>query len=362
MRRLLNTTIILSLVISISACSKDDEKKPELPRPVKSILLGDSQSTLERYFPGKVLPSKQADLSFEVAGKLVKFPIKKGEVVKQGRLLAQLDQIPFNDKVQQWKARNDLNKVQYSRGKELIKGNYISKSEYDKLQSNYQISAANLSTAERNLKHSTLHAPFDGIVADTYVENHEQVKAKQVMMSLHDIERLDIETHVPEKFMLKLKESEKGKRTGPRSTVVVKFDAYPNKTFPLKFKEFASQSDTDTQTYAVTFTMDQPKGLNVLPGMSVTVHAKISNEKFDYKAYYDLPVSAVFSGTNQQSYVWLVTQDLKLKKQPVTTGTLRKNSIEVTDGLKPNDRVVIAGVNFMREGQKVKLLKDAHIE
>ncbi|MDF1758932.1 MAG: efflux RND transporter periplasmic adaptor subunit [Coxiellaceae bacterium] len=362
MRTTFKLMTVLSLVISISACSNDDEQKTDATRPVKTVLLGDSQSSLERYFPGKVLPSKRADLSFEVAGKLTKFPIDKGELVKKGRLLAQLDQIPFTDAVQQKQARYDLNKAQYSRGKELIKGNYISKSEYDKLKSNYQISEANLSTAKRNLKDSTLHAPFDGIVADTYVENHEQVKAKQVMMSLHDIDKLDIETHVPEKFMLKLKESEKEKQDKNGASAVVKFDAYPNKQFPLSFKEFASQSDQDTQTYAVTFTMPQPKGLNVLPGMSVTVYVKISNKRFDYSSYYDLPVGAVFSGSNQQSYVWLVNKDMTIKKQPVTTGTLRRSSIEITKGLKPGDRVVIAGVNFIRDGQKVKLLKDTPIE
>ena len=53
---------------------------------------------------------------------------------------------------------------------------------------------------------------------------------------------------------------------------------------------------------------------------------------------------------------------MTIQKQAVTTGPLRKNSIEITEGLKSGDRVVTAGVNFIRAGQKVKLLKDTPIE
>ncbi|MDF1655192.1 MAG: efflux RND transporter periplasmic adaptor subunit [Coxiellaceae bacterium] len=356
--------IILSacLISTIVACSNDDDNKPKTIRPVKSIVLGDSQSTLERHFPGKVLASKRAELSFEVPGKLVKLPIKKGEKIKKGQLLAQLDQIPFEDKAQQTQAHYDYRKVQFHRGKELVKGNYISKAEYDKLQSAYQVAEANLSTAKRNLKDSTLRAPFDGIVADRYVENHEQVKEKQVLMSFHDIEYLDIETHVPEKFMLKIKESEREKDSNDKAKTFVVFDIYPKKRFPVLFKEFAAQSDPDTQTYAIVFKMAQPDEINVLPGMSVTVYAKISSKHYDYNNYYSLPIGAVFTESNQQSYVWLVSKDMTVKKQPVTMGQLQNKAVEITSGLKPGDRVVTAGVHFLRENQKVTLPKEGSLE
>ena len=72
------------LAASITACSNDDDNKPKAPRPVKSIVLGDKESIVERHFPGKVLASKRAELSFEVPGKLTKLPIKKGQEVRKG--------------------------------------------------------------------------------------------------------------------------------------------------------------------------------------------------------------------------------------------------------------------------------------
>jgi RND family efflux transporter MFP subunit len=353
MRKIITLSAGLSIVLTLYACQQEKTTKPVTPRPVKSVVLGDTRSNVIRHFPGKVLPSKSADLSFEVAGKLVSLPIKKGESVDKGQLLAQLDQKPFEDTQQQMQARYDLNKSQYLRGKELVKNNFISRSEYDKLYSNYKISEANLNTAKRNLKDSTLLAPFTGIVADSYVENHEQIKAKETLMSLHDITELDIEIHVPEKFMQKLKQKE---NDGDSKDLFVKFDAFPQKKFNVDFKEFSSQSDPDTQTYAVVFMMKQPKSINVLPGMSVTISARMSNKNINQSDYYILPISAVFSEDKQQSYVWLINPTkLTVYKQAVKTGMMQDSNIEVTEGLKPGQRVVIAGVHQLRDNQLVTL-------
>lgn len=347
--------IILSamLILPLCACQQENNTKSATPRPVKSVVLGDTQSSVIRHFPGKVLPSRSAELSFEVAGKLVSLPIKKGESVKKGQLLAQLDQKPFEDTQQQMQARYNLNKSQYLRGKQLVKDNFISRSEYDKLLSNYKVSEANLNTAKRNLKDSTLIAPFSGIVADSYVENHEQIKTKETLMSLHDITELDIEIHVPEKFMQKLKDKEQKKDSGD---IKVRFDAFPKQEFNVKFKEFSSQSDPDTQTYAVVFSMTQPKSINVLPGMSVTITANISNKDINQADYYILPIGAVFSEGNQQSYVWLINPTkMVVYKQAVKTGMMQGGNIEVTHGLKPGMRVVIAGVHQLRDNQAISL-------
>lgn len=345
-------TPLLLVCLTMVGCKQSDQTKPAPPRPVKSIVLQNPMSDVHRQFPGKVLPAKRADLSFEVAGKLVKLPIQKGQTVKQGQLLAQLDPKPFKDASQQTQARYNLAKSQFLRGKELIKGNYISHAEYDKLRSSYEVSSANLNTANRNLHDSTLYAPFNGIIANTYVENHEQVKAKQTLMALHDISELDIEVHVPEKFMLMLK-GDAEKNTKPDITVT--FDAYPTQHYPVTFKEFSSQADADTQTYAVVFKMPQPSGINVLPGMSVSVDAKITKDQFNTTEYYKLPVHAVFSLDDQQAYVWVVDSSTHtVHKQAIQTGALQGNSIEVTAGLKPGQRIVTAGVHNLRDNQAVK--------
>lgn len=351
----MNKFLISALLIAatVTACKQKDEKKTDTPRPVKSIQLSGPISTIHRQFPGKVLPAKRADLSFEVAGKLVKLPIQKGQTVKKGKLLAQLDPKPFKDALQQTQARFNLSKSQFLRGKQLIKGNYISHAEYDKLRSSYEVSSANLSTAKRNLDDSTLYAPFNGIIADTYVENHEQIKAKQTLMALHDINELDIEVHVPEKFILQLKDDDE---RGKSPNINVTFDSHPDKHYPVVFKEFSSQADADTQTYAVVFKMPQPEDINVLPGMSVTVDTKINQDQFNAKPYYKLPVGAVFSEDDQQSYVWVVNPETKtVHKQKITTGALQGSSIEVTAGLKSGLRVVTAGVHNLHENQAVKI-------
>ena len=71
-----------------------DSLKPEAPaaiRPVKMFVVGDAGDTVYHYYPAKVRSGQRVKLAFQVPGQLLKFPVKSGQVVKQGELLGELD-------------------------------------------------------------------------------------------------------------------------------------------------------------------------------------------------------------------------------------------------------------------------------
>ena len=75
----------------LSACDKQEEvAAPELPRPVKTHVIGSDEAGGMRRLPARVYASKRAEISFRVQGLIVELPAKEGDFVKKGQLLAQL--------------------------------------------------------------------------------------------------------------------------------------------------------------------------------------------------------------------------------------------------------------------------------
>jgi RND family efflux transporter MFP subunit len=185
-------------------------------------------------------------------------------------------------------------------------------------------------------------------VADIFVENFQDVQAKQSVLSLQDNNNLEIVVQVPERMIVN--------RSKNRAIdLKVFFETLPGKEFPATVKEFATEADSNTQTYEVVLGIDVPSNINLLPGMIASVVAlKKTNDGQEKKIY--VPVTAVFkdpSGKNKQ-YVWLVSQDKTVTRQEVVVGVLSNSQIEITTGLSIGQRVVIAGVHYLVEGQKVK--------
>jgi len=103
--------------------------------------------------------------------------------------------------------------------------------------------------------------------------------------------------------------------------------------------------------------MDQPDGAEVLPGMAGYATAKIPPpEIIEQLSGVQIPLSAVFAPDEpEQSYVWVIA-GAAATRRAVRTGGLTDHGIRITDGLKPGEWVATAGVNFLSEGQKVRIL------
>ncbi len=139
------------------------------------------------------------------------------------------------------------------------------------------------------------------------------------------------------------------------------FEGLTDRTYPVKIKEFSSKADPDTQTYEVVYTMTAPQGINVLPGMSVTIQVDLPDFKSGAKSYYQIPSSAVFNDAKNQAQVWLIDPKTHIiKAQIITVANLGQNQVKVLSGLKPGERIVAAGVNFLRAGEQVKPMKEEH--
>lgn len=343
--------LMLFFVMALMSCEKKQEQK-EIIRPVKTMVVGDKVDTAIRNFPGKVKANKEAKLSFEIPGSLVELPIQEGDKVKEGGLIAKLDPEKYQRKVEETKASYFRTKADYERGEKLVGPGYISRSDFDRLRSEYLMAKANYDTALRDLKNTSLYAPFAGVISKKYVDNYEKVKAKQEIALLQIVNQLDVEIFVPEDIILNLKKSDPAK-------INLSFEGAPSKNFPVQLKEFSAEADPDTQTYRVVFTLPAPTEINVLPGMTATIHVPMPDYQSSSKSYYKIPSTAVFDGPDNQPSVWLIDKNtMAVKRVPVEITRLDQKYIHVISGISTGDIIVTAGVQYLQEGQKVKFLKN----
>lgn len=341
------------LFLALAACDNASAPTPPetQPRLVRTLAVTASNDSAWREFPGVVDAVQKADLSFRVSGRLVTLAAQEGDNVKRGDLLARLDDTDFKIQLDSREAEYASAHADYQRGRELVKTGVISQSDFNKLQAQDATAKANLDSARQSLEYTRLRAPFDGRVAVRHVDNFEEVNAKQAVYTLHDLSSLLVRINVPESLMILVRE-------GARPQVWAEFNELPDQRFPLSFSEVATRADDNTNTFVVTFSMDNDAGYNILPGMSVTARGKRGVDDMGTPNVFHVPAQAVLED-DKGRFLYVVetlTGDRgRVQRRAVKTGRLSTLGLEVTAGLDVGDRVVTAGMSKMRPNLEVRL-------
>jgi len=344
--------LLLSCLVTIlAACGNDDSDAPIEPllRPVRTMLVTSPDKAQLREFSAVVDASRKADLSFKIAGKIVKVLVKQGTDVESGTVLAKLDDADII--LQYNEAKSNFEKVQadFTRARTLIQSNTISKADYDQVKANFSSARAALQGVENNLAYAELKAPFDGVIAKKYLENFEEVNAKQPVFALHDLSRIHLKIDLPESIMVRASPD-----SPPKLTAF--FDAIPDASFPLRISEVSTAPDAVTKTYQVTLVMDTPSDRNILPGMTARVVAERTLPD-ETSAHFYLPANVVQKDSNG-NFIYTVRDNGDgsgtISRIEVTIGEIRQSGIEIFSGVKQDDRVLTAGMSKVSDGMLVK--------
>ena len=353
-------------LLALVACGDDRQAAPEpASRPVKVFVVEGSEVDAVRSFPGKVDASQRAKLAFRVGGQLQELPVKEGDLVKKGQVLARLDPTDYKLILEDRQARFDNTERNFKRAKDLVADGNISRLDFDRMEAEYRSASAALSQAKKDLEYTVLIAPFAGRVAQRDVENFEEVMAKQTVMWLQNIDQLDIVINLPESVVRSVRggvsrevgDGEEG-HTSPAVRATAQFEGRGDQTFPLKPKEIATKADPQTQTFRATFTMAAPTKFTVLPGMTATVLLDLS-ELVTYESVKWVPARAVQADSGLNPRVWLLNPEtMTVSSRPVSIGRMSGSMIEITDGLAGGEEIVAVGAPYLAQGMRVTRMAD----
>lgn len=351
-------TLILLLTCSsvlLAGCQPQapaDAAPAPVVQPVKLFQVPAQQSAQYRDFPATVEAAQVAQLSFRVAGELAEFPVKAGDDVVRGALVAKLDPRDYQLVVDQAQARFDLAQAQFARTENLVDQGVISPQQFDEVKANLDIARANLDTAKSNLSYTELRAPFAGTIAHLFVERFETVQPQQPIVTLQMNDAIDVSINVPENLFARVR-----RNSDYRPDVI--FASAPDTRYSATLKEWDAVADPATNTYKVVFTLPSPTDLNVLPGMTARVRVDINAVSEQASSAQIIPASAVFTprtvATDSAPKVWVYDpQSQQVSMRSITVAAVTERGIEVATGLNPGEQIVVAGVHALTDGQQVR--------
>jgi RND family efflux transporter MFP subunit len=347
----------LASLLLLGGCQQqqtgNDQGTDEIVRPAKIVAVVSSGIDYTRSYPGTLEASDKANLAFRVSGQVSQLPAKAGQRVKKGELLARLDDTDFRNTLAERRARYQLAKVQHEQSRKLLKQKLTSKLKFDQAEAELKSAQAALDQADANLGYTHLYAPFEGVVAQVDVQNFQSVQAMAPVMKLQNDRSLDIRFSVPESVISQLKRIEDPEVIS-QVCGRVQFAAHPDRRFKACYKESESVADPVTRNYSALFTLEDTSELALLPGMTASIEIDFAPylAQADQQRLY-VPLEAIFS-TEGKQWVWTVDTKNQAHKKQVFGGRFEGDLIEITLGLEPQDRVIAAGVSYVREGMTVK--------
>lgn len=371
---------------------------------------------------GKIQPEIEVKISSEVSGEIIALPVKEGQVVKKGDLLVKINPDLYTSGynrtvaglsqtkagLSQADAAFKEAKANYDRNKILFDKGIISKSDWDRAISNFETAkaskesayfnvksaSATVNEAKDNLGRTTIYAPADGTISMLNVELGERVLGTQQMagteiLRVANLNNMEVEVEVNENDIVKI-------NVGDSSRVQV--DAYLKKQFRGIVTSISNSASSALTANQVTnfkvkvrilkesyqdLLVGKPASYSPFrPGMTATVDIITERKekviavpissvvvKSDTAAVKKLKVDDPISEENmikQKSDKKLECVFLKVgekaKIRIIKTGIQDDTNIEVTEGLKPGDIVIVGPYNTvskdLNSGDKVKVSSD----
>lgn len=276
-------------------------------------------------------------------------------------MIARIDPRDFNiaiktlqAKLAASKARLEEAAMQHKRYANLFKQDAAAKAKYDNARAAFQMADAqvkadteSLADAKNGLMDTRLVAPFTGYVNDEFVENHETVTPGQPIVSLVDLNTIEVTLGLPEDLVGRLSEFH---------SYAVIFESIPGTEFSASFKEVGKKPEPATRAYPLTLILESAANSLVRPGMSARV--RISAPFDGGNDRFEVPVQALFNSGGDESSVWVFDLEAEtVSRQMVIVEKLTQQGVEISGDLTPGQWIVIAGVHHLQAGQKVKLLQ-----
>nr|WP_252728110.1 efflux RND transporter periplasmic adaptor subunit [Alteromonas sp. C1M14] len=344
--------MLLTSLIGLASCSGEAQVQQTSAPPLVQVYTvnGDDQ-TIVRHFVARVDALSTVDMAFQVAGRINFLVERQGVVIPEGELLASLDPQDYALALKQAQASYRKAASDFERGKQLQNDNYISKSDYDSLQTSFENAELAVENARLNIDYTELRAPFDALITNRVVEKFSYVQPNQAVLRVQNINFLRIHVNVPEQLMRYAVDKNPAYQVfleNERGELILNSDGEP---VMLSYLENKTEINENTQTYQVTFKLPREDGLELLPGMVLTARIVIANPVGPAGLW--VPITAIDSTGEADFAIWRIDNG-KVYYQPVDVGLIRDGKAQVIEGLTPDTKVVAAGIGALQNGMDVR--------
>ena len=412
-----SVTIALSVLGFAAGCSPPDTVRPDVVRPVKTMVVTAGEAARVRFFSGRVESSRTADLAFAVPGVLITFAVTEGKSVAKGEVIAQLRDDEFKARLQTLQGQLDQARaalrsleagerpeerlrretqvraaearlanarIESERHAAMLETRAISRQEFDRSVLAYRVAQEDHKAALQMLEMGTMGREEDiearqadvraleGRVVEANIQVNDTtlrapydgviarrfVEVNQNIRANEPVVRFQDANEIDIAVDVPESVMIADIRTADIVEMVAELSGAPGLQIPVRVREVAQVADSTTQTFNVRVAMKAPPGITVLPGMTATVTVNYRRAGI-LGSRILVPISAVFKDSSGKQVTWVLGPAQTVTRRLVKTGEVTGGRIEIVDGLQPGDRIAVAGATALREGIKLRDLGDA---
>jgi len=305
--------------------------------------------------PGEVRPLYEVTLFAKVDGYLDKLTVDKGDSVKAGDLIADIDVPELRANLVKYKAELELAQAEFKQMSEASAADSeAAKNRLAVASGKLAVAKGNVQYTESMLKYARVVAPFDGIITKRYVDpgayipvpNAASTPEAAAIVNLTDFKTVRLQVAVPETEATRVKIGQPIRWTA---------DDFPGEHFDGTVTRAYWALDKATKTMLTETQMANP-GMKLQPGM--LVNARVGIEK---KSDALLLPSEALIKEKTNSFIFIFN-DGKIKKAPVEVGFNDGTNVEIVSGVKPADLAIVPGQQTLRDGQLVKVMEEKQVK
>jgi membrane fusion protein (multidrug efflux system) len=306
------------------------------PVKVKTIIVAPQASERTIETTGNILANEEVVLYPETQGRVVKINFTEGAQINKGDLLIKINDSDLQAQLRKATATKKLKEDTEKRNKALLEKGAISNEVYDIAATELSSINADIDLLKEQIRKTEIRAPFSGVIGLRSISEGSFVTPTTRIAALQNINQIKVEFAVPEKYASVLKNG---------NTVLFKVDGN-NTQHQAKIYGIEPKVDEVTRNVIMRAICANP-GQQILPG----AFAKVSVISSTNANAFMIPTQAVVPILKGQK-IFLAQGDSVIERN-IKTGIRKDNVIEVTDGLKAGEEVVVEGVMYLRQGAKI---------
>ncbi len=344
-------------------CSRAHSDTSADSRPTVAVIIPDRGDAIRSLsMPGDLVGFYQSTLYAKVTGYLKNISVDKGDWVKKGQVLAEIEVPELQQRVERAKAGLQVQLLTYNRLSQVWKSDprLVARQDVDIAQGKYLEAKAQLDELEAMISYTRIVAPFDGVITGRFVDPGALIKAggeqtssppeegsaraggaASPVLSLAMIDTIRTYIYVPQGEVGLVKR-------GMPATLTLQ--DLPGRTFSGEVARFANSLDLGTRTMLTEIDLKNPRH-ELYPGM----YANVTLEIECHRAVLKLPESAI--GDSAEGRYVMIAQSGKLRRQLVRVGISTGNHAEVTHGLRGGEQVVAALDQSLVQDEAVNIVR-----
>ncbi len=329
--------------------TSNSEADVAIPVSVEEVKLGSIEQTINS--TGTLMASCEVTLLTESTGEYTlcrnpktQKPFALGDQVMKGQVIIQLNSKEYTNgiAIESKKLNLDIAEQTYEKQKSLFEKGGITQSELSQAQVSYVNAKDSYDLALIQLEKTKVKAPFDGVITNlpTYTPGVSLASGAEVL-TLMDYKQMLLEVNLPEKYINEVKKGQ---------PVRVMNYTLPNDTIQGVVSQISPAISTETRTFICKLDVDN-KSLLLRPGMFAQTDIILDKKE----NVVVIPKNVVLS--NRRGKIVFIVSNSTAEEKKVTFGYEDAKQVEITSGLKANDRLVIKGFETLRNQSKVKIVK-----